>query len=172
MRMNSTSQNTAKTLLSQSTEEEIANIIYEYGEERNSRRIAKNIVAFRKRGEMNTTFQLVEAVLASFLREITGKFIPPRAHFQAIRMAVNAELEEIKNGLNLLLSKLKPSAKIAVITFHSLEDRIVKNIFRDASKDKKLKLINKKPLIANRSETIQNPRSRSAKVRGIEMLIP
>lgn len=170
MRMNPTSSMTAKTFLSQSTEEEIANVIYEYGEERNSRKIARNIVTFRKRGEMNTTFDLVSAVLASFPPRNHWKINPATRTFQAIRMKVNAELDEIKSGIGILMSKLKPSARIVVITFHSLEDRIVKNLFRDASKAKQIRLLNKKPLIANRQETIQNPRSRSAKARGIEIL--
>lgn len=170
MRMNSSSDMSAKAFLSHIDEDELADVIYELGEERNSRKIAKNIVHLRGQKKLNTTFDLVEAVMKSFPPRHYWKIHPATKTFQAIRMKVNEELDEIERGIASLLSGLQIGSKIVVITFHSLEDRLVKLAFRKALKENRVKLLNKKPLAPTREETLGNPRARSAKVRGVEII--
>ena len=170
MRMNSKSSLSAKSFLLQSDEEDLANAIYELGEERNSRKIAKNIVEFRRQSKMNTTFDLVEAVMKSFPPRHYWKTHPATKTFQAIRMKVNDELGEIQQGIQTLLEKLPVGSKIVVITFHSLEDRLVKHVFRNAARENKGTLPHKKPIAPSREEVAENPRSRSAKMRTIEIV--
>lgn len=170
MRMNTKDGITAKELLYQTRESELADIIYQLGEERNSRKIAKNIVEARSQHKLNTTFDLVEAVTKSFPPRFYNKTHPATKTFQAIRMKINGELDELETGLTTLMARMKPGSKIVVITFHSLEDRLVKYKFRRAHTDKIARLLVKKPLQATREESRDNLRSRSAKVRGIEIL--
>lgn len=169
MRMNPNDSMTAKDFLHQTREQEIADVIYQLGEERNSRKIARNIVNARGENKLNTTFDLVEVVKKSFPPRNYWKTNPATKTFQAIRMKINAELEEIEQGISSLINRLPSESKLVVITFHSLEDRLVKHLFRQAYQDKKAKFLNKKPLIATREEFEENPRARSAKVRGIEI---
>ena len=170
MRMNPNDPMSAKEFLHQTREEEIADTIYQLGEERNSRKIAKNIVMARSQHKLNTTFDLVEVVMKSFPPRYYYKTHPATKTFQAIRMKINGEIEEIQTGLAALMSKLPSQAKIVVITFHSLEDRLVKYIFRQAHAAKTVKLLVKKPLQATREESHENLRSRSAKVRSVELI--
>ena len=170
MRMNTKSDMTARDLLHQTRENELADIIYQLGEERNSRKIAKNIVTARSQNKLNTTFELVEAVMKSFPPRHYYKTHPATKTFQAIRMKINGELDELETGLNTLMEKMPTGSKIVVITFHSLEDRLVKLKFRKAHTEKVAQLLVKKPLQATREESKENLRSRSAKVRGIELL--
>lgn len=170
MRMNPKDSMSAKDFLHESHESEIADVIYKLGEERNSRKIARNIVNARGEGKLETTFDLVEAVTKAFPPRNYWKINPATKTFQAIRMKVNGELEEIQRGVDSLLRRLPSRSKLVVITFHSLEDRLVKHMFRQIHQEKRGRLLNKKPLIATDEESSENPRSRSAKARGIEIL--
>ena len=172
MRMNRKDSMSAKEFLHQSDENEIADVIYIYGEERNSRKIARNIVQARNERKLETTFDLVNAVTKSFPPRHYWKINPATKTFQAIRMKINGELDEIERGVMALSNVLPAGAKLVVITFHSLEDRLVKRMFRQMHHSKRAKLLTKKPLVATQEECGQNPRSRSAKVRGIEMVNP
>ena len=160
---------TAQTVLNSWGEETLADIIYGYADERYARRIAKKIVEAREEKEIKTTNDLVEiiseAVPAVYRR---GKIHFATKTFQAIRMAVNDELGALREGLEKGFEKLGSGGRMSVISFHSGEDRIVKNYFRDKAKEKKAILINKKPIVASGEETSKNPRSRSAKLRIIE----
>ena len=162
---------TAKDIVNSWNEENLANIIYGYGEERFSRRIAKEITETRKKEKIMTTFDLVKVIE----KAIPEKFRKGKTHFatktfQAIRIAVNDELNTLKIGLEKSLEILKSGGRMSVISFHSLEDRIVKNFYRDKQNNKEVRLINKKPIIASREEIKNNPRSRSAKLRVLEKI--
>jgi len=160
---------TAKTVINKWGEETLADIIYGYADERYAKRIAKKIVETRESKPIETTSELVEiirqAVPANYRR---GKIHFATKTFQAIRMAVNDEIEALKEGLHKGFDRLAPGGRMSVISFHSGEDRIVKNYFRDQVKEKRAILINKKPIIATDEEIRRNPRSRSAKLRIIE----
>ena len=152
-------------------EKNLADIIYGYGEEQFSRRIAKGIVEARKNREIKTTFDLVKIIedsVPNFYRK--GKINCATKTFQAIRIAVNDELGALEEGLEKGVNSLKTDGRMSVISFHSLEDRIVKRFFKKLEKEGKLKLINKKPITPNREEILNNKRSRSAKLRIIEKI--
>lgn len=168
MRMNPTQGPTVKACLERLSEKDLADIIYQLGEERRSRAIAKSIVQARKQKKMNTTFDLVDAVEKA-VGPKKGKRHPATQTFQALRMHVNQELDLISQALDFLVDHLSPHARIAVITFHSLEDRLVKHRFRDFEKQNKLKRLNKKAMRPQRSEILSNPRSRSAILRGVQI---
>lgn len=182
MRMNGDSdEETAAELLENLSEEEIANVIYKYGEERFSRRIARRIVERRERGEpVTTTAELARLVEKSVRRKPQDKIHPATKTFQALRIAVNGELDVLETFLRDAIDLLKPDGRLAVITFHSLEDRIVKQTLQKLSgkcfcpprlpicfcgAEKKIEILTRKPLIASDAETQSNPRSRSAKLR-------
>jgi 16S rRNA (cytosine1402-N4)-methyltransferase len=160
---------TAETVVNQWSEKTLADIIYAYGDERYAKRIAKKIVEAREEKEIKTTNDLVEiisqAVPAAYKR---GKIHFATKTFQALRIAVNDELGALKEGLEKGFDSLSKGGRMSVISFHSGEDRIVKNFFRDLYKEKKVILINKKPIIAGAEEIKKNSRSRSAKLRIIE----
>jgi 16S rRNA (cytosine1402-N4)-methyltransferase len=160
---------TAEVIVNTWGEETIADLIYAYGEERYSRKIAKAIVINRDIKPIKTTFDLVDiinsAVPGSYKR---GKIHPATRTFQALRITVNDELTTLKHGLDKGLNSLKSGGRMAVISFHSLEDRIVKNFFREKSKENQIILINKKPIVPPDEEIEINKRSRSAKLRIIE----
>ncbi|MDD5721278.1 MAG: 16S rRNA (cytosine(1402)-N(4))-methyltransferase RsmH [Candidatus Pacebacteria bacterium] len=162
---------TAMDIVNTWNEKSLADIIYGYGEERYSRRIAKGIVEARKKGKIETTFDLVkiisESVPASYKR---GRLHPATKTFQALRIAVNDELGVLKDGLEKGFGKLKTGGRMAVISFHSLEDRIVKRFYKELEKEGKVKLINKKIILASDEELKNNPRSRSAKLRVMEKI--
>jgi len=162
---------TAEDIVNTWEEKNLADIIYGYGEERFSRRIAKAIVEARKKDKIKTTFELVEIIRNS----VPGVYRNGRLHFatktfQAIRIAVNDELGVLQSGLEDALDILKKKGRISVISFHSLEDRIVKKFFKLKQKEEKIKLINKKPITASNEELSLNNRSRSAKLRIIEKI--
>src|SRR3989344_5100126 len=160
---------TAGYIVNNWKEEILADIIYGYGEERYAKRIAKTIVEYRKKKTIKTTFELVEIIkniVPRFYR--TGKIHPATRTFQALRIAVNDELNGIKEVLDKGFQRLKREGRMAVISFHSLEDRIVKNFYKEKTKVAKAKIITKKPLIADEEELKKNPRARSAKLRIIE----
>lgn len=159
MRMDVGLKVTAETLINELPETELARIFFEYGEEFRSRAAAKAIVQARKKRRIQTTHELV-AILDPVLRK--GKIHPATKVFQALRIAVNDELEQLKKGLDAAIDRLSLGGILAVITFHSLEDRIVKWRFRE---EKHLKILTKKPIAATREEIKKNPRSRSAKLR-------
>lgn len=172
MRMNfeSTEKNAAD-LLAELSEEEIADLIFEYGEEHYSRQIAKNIVEFRNIKRIETTKELEDIIFHSYpKRERFQGIHPATKTFQALRIAVNRELDVLRDVLADLFDLLAPGGRLLVISFHSLEDRIVKNKFkeiRDCNK-KMVKLITKRPLRPTDEEVEENKRSRSAKLRIIE----
>jgi 16S rRNA (cytosine1402-N4)-methyltransferase len=157
---------TAEKIVNEWPEEKIEEILREYGEEKFSKKIAKNIVEQRKQGRIKTTFGLIEiikdATPSSYWR---GKIHYATRTFQALRIAVNDELESIKRVLPDAVSVLAPGGRLVVISFHSLEDRIVKNFLSGEFKKGTIKILTKKPVMAGRDELGKNPRSRSAKLR-------
>ena len=187
MRMDTDSDiETAAELLERLSEEEIADVIYNYGEERFSRRIARRIVERRKQGEpVQTTKELAELVERSVRRGRKDKIHPATKTFQALRIAVNGELEILEDFISDSVDVLKKNGRLVIITFHSLEDRIVKHAFRKLSgkctcsprlpkcvcgAEKKIEILTKKPVIPTDLEQSENPRSRSAKVRACRKL--
>lgn len=162
---------TAHDVVNDWKEESIADIIYGYGEERYSRRIAKAIVTKRETGAIKTSKELAEIVFEAVPSSARhGRIHPATKTFQAIRITVNDELGSLKTLLNDSFEILSPTGRLVIISFHSLEDRIVKHFFNDKIRDQEaLKLI-KKPIVADDEERHTNPRSRSAKLRVIEKL--
>jgi 16S rRNA (cytosine1402-N4)-methyltransferase len=149
-------------MLARLSEEHIADVIYHYGEERFSRRIARRIVEQRRTTPIRTAPQLASLVRSCVPRSRGHDIDPATRTFQALRIAVNGELDNLKTALRRLPDRLKPGGRLAIISFHSLEDRIVKEAFRD---DPRLKAITRKPVQAGDEEINQNPRARSAKLR-------
>jgi 16S rRNA (cytosine1402-N4)-methyltransferase len=164
-------QLTALEILNSWSEEDLAGIIYEYGEERFSRRIAHGIAEARKKDVIRTTAELSEIIKRSVPASYrNGRIHPATRTFQAIRIAVNDELGAIKEGLAKASQAISPGGRVVVISFHSLEDRIVKQYFRDLAKSGKFRLITKRPIVPEREEEKANPRARSAKLRAIEKI--
>jgi len=154
----------ARERLATLPETDIANMIYQFGEERHSRRIARNIVSARERGEpMETARQLAELVRRCVPKSRKNPIDPATRTFQALRIAVNDELGALQSALEQLPERIAPGGVAAVISFHSLEDRIVKTAFRDS---RYWKPITAKPITASEEEIARNPRARSAKLRG------
>jgi 16S rRNA (cytosine1402-N4)-methyltransferase len=164
MRFDPESETTAAEVVNTWSEEALARLFFEYGEERHSRRVARRIAEARRLGPIATTGRLAEIVR----RSIPGKWGPidPATRvFQALRIAVNDELGHLDAALESLADWLKPGGRAAIISFHSLEDRRVKVAFRD---DPRLAVLTRKPLVATAEETAVNPRARSAKLRVAE----
>lgn len=187
MRMNQGTGRTAADLLAEASAEELADIIYKYGEERFSRRIAARIVARRAEQPITGTLQLAEIVRSAIpaAQRRHEEQHPAKRTFQALRIAVNDELGVLERGLRAAFASLKPGGRLSVITFHSLEDRIVKEYFVSLArgcdcppefpicvcgKVPQARLINRKPVVAGAEELAENPRARSAKLRTIEKL--
>lgn len=164
---------TAREILNTWSEEDIANLIYKNGEERYSRRIARNIARRRETKSIEMTFELVdiirEAVPAAYRNN--RRINCATRTFQALRIAVNDELGAMEEGIIKAWSVLGISGRLAVISFHSLEDRIVKNFMRDKAKSGGGKILTKKPAVASEAEMASNPRSRSAKLRALEKIV-
>jgi len=157
---------TAADIVNSSSEKELADIIFAYGEERFARGIAKAIVEARSRERILTTGALVSAILAGTPEWYHRRKIHPATKtFQAFRIAVNDELNALREGLAAAFGALARNGRLAVISFHSIEDRIVKNAFRDAAQSGLGSLSPKKPIVPLRSEIIKNRRARSAKLR-------
>ncbi len=157
---------TAKDIVNGWEEDDIANVLYAYGDERYARRIAKAIVLAREEKPIETTFELVDIIKGSVPGVYRkGKIHPATRSFQALRIAVNDELGSLRQGLKTGFSTLAPGGRMAVISFHSLEDRIVKNFMRDAEKEGLGTSLTKKPIVPSEDETRRNPRSRSSKLR-------
>ena len=169
MRMDDSSATTAADLVNTLSEKELGDIIYRFGEERWARRIASFIVEQRKKAPIKTTGQLTEIIKAAIPAAARRKGPhPARRTFMALRIAVNDELSGLEEGLRAGISFLKAGGRIVVISFHSLEDRIVKRIFREYAASNILRILTKKPLIPSEEEVLVNPRSRSAKIRAAE----
>jgi 16S rRNA (cytosine1402-N4)-methyltransferase len=169
MRMDPTRGESAADFLARADERHIAQVIRDYGEERFALPIAKAIVARRASGTpVRTTAELAELVARAVKTREPGQD-PATRTFQALRISVNAELEELEQGLNAALDLLKPHGRLVVISFHSLEDRIVKDAMR-SGKGRYFRLLTKKPLMASEDEIERNPRSRSAKMRAAEKM--
>lgn len=182
MRMDRTQGRSAADLVNEDDEETLANIIFRLGEDRDSRRIARAIVQERQKGRIERTVHLAEIVeRAKGGRR--GAIHPATQTFQALRMAVNAELENLETGLEAGLSMLCEGGRMTVITFHSLEDRLVKDFFKRhmvkreslqqggeklVYEEPAVRLLTKKPQTASKQELVDNPRSRSAKLRAAE----
>ncbi|MEM6836619.1 MAG: 16S rRNA (cytosine(1402)-N(4))-methyltransferase RsmH [Cyanobacteria bacterium P01_C01_bin.120] len=163
MRMNQQQTITAADIVNHWDETNLANMIYAYGEERLSRRIARKIV---ERRPWQTTTELAEAIAQCVPPKYRyGRIHPATRTFQALRIAVNAELEVLKTFLAIAPDWLVPGGRLVIISFHSLEDRMVKHAFRQ---DDRLRIITKKPIVATKEEIQANPRSRSAKLRVAE----
>ncbi len=161
----------AHDIINSWAEEDIANVIYGYGEERYSRRIAKAIVLTRKKNKILTAKALADVVKAAVPASYAkGKTNPATKTFQALRIAVNDELKVLETFLSDAPGLLNENGTLAIITFHSLEDRQVKLAFRELVKTGNYTLVNKKPIIASREEIKENPRSRSAKIRLIQRI--
>ena len=167
MRMNPMSGETAEQVVNHIDERELADVIYEFGEERRSRRIARAIVRSRP---IRTTTQLVEVVAAAARSMKHERIHPATRTFQALRIFVNRELDDLKALMEAAPRVLKPGGRVVVISFHSLEDRIVKDAMRAGAKDNHFRLLTKKPLTATEDEIGRNPRSRSAKMRAAERI--
>ncbi|HMF54087.1 MAG TPA: 16S rRNA (cytosine(1402)-N(4))-methyltransferase RsmH [Edaphobacter sp.] len=162
MRMDTRSGETAGQVVNQEDENELADLIYEFGEERRSRRIARAIVRARP---ITTTAELARVVSAAAPAMKGDKIHAATRTFQALRIRVNDELGEIRTLLESAPSLLKPGGRLVVISFHSLEDRLVKDAFREAGRNKVYEVLTKKPVVAGEEEERRNPRSRSAKLR-------
>lgn len=168
MRMDTTSRNTAAQIVNKLDEKKLEQIIRDYGEERFARSISRKIIEKRP---INTTFELVEAVriaIPAKIRHGMKKHFATKT-FQALRIYVNSELEELENGLEKSLLQVGKGGRIVVISFHSLEDRIVKNFFKQHG-DAELKILTPKPLVPSEEEIKNNRRSRSAKMRVAEKI--
>lgn len=164
MRMDPTSGISAEEMIARFPEKELARIFYEYGEERRSRQAAKALVEARKKKRIQTTLDLV-AALEPVLGKQRGKIHPATRIFQGLRIAVNDELGQLERGVKAAMHALSPGGRGVVISFHSLEDRIVKGCFKE---DPSVSVLTKKPWIASFAEQRNNKRSRSAKLRAVE----
>jgi len=168
MRMDPQGERTADQVVNRMREEDLANVIYEFGEERRSRRIARAIVRARP---IRTTAHLAQVISAALRSMNTGahqRIHPATTTFQAIRIFVNRELEDLQALMDAAPDVLKKGGRLVVISFHSLEDRIVKDALRDGAKAGIFEVLTKKPLTATQEEIDRNPRSRSAKLRAAE----
>ena len=168
MRMDQSQKRSAFHLIHDLSEEELARIFREYGEERRSLQIARWIVDARERQPLETTKELAELVEKRVpAKERYGRIHPATRIFQALRIAVNDELGVLEEALPKALNALSPNGRLAVITFHSLEDRIVKRQFVRWKEEKIVEILTKKPMMSGDEELTKNPRSRSAKLRAV-----
>jgi len=174
MRMNQSETESAADIINNYTEEDLAGIFYDYGGERNSRKIAKNIVLARKEKRIETTTELTKIVEQSFPASYKNKYKihPATRVFQALRIETNNELNILKEFIPKAADLLTSGGRLLIISFHSLEDGIVKHAFRDLENNPqdKYKVLTKKPITATEDEIRQNPRSRSAKLRVLERI--
>lgn len=185
MRMNQSQELSAHVVVNTYSEDALVRIFFNYGEEKYARSIARNIVKYRENKEIETTLELVDIIKNSVPEKAKRDKHPARKVFQAIRIEVNNELDILDKTMRDSLSMLNVGGRIAVITFHSLEDRIIKNIFKEVTTiDPKVKglpdipesylpdfkLVNSKPIIPSSAELEHNPRSRSSKLRIIERI--
>ncbi len=172
MRMDRSQGPTAADLLRDVPERALADLIFEYGEERFSRRIARAIVSARQHDPLVTTAQLAALVRRVVPTKSRQRIHPATRTFQALRIWVNGELDRLDQFLRSVCRRLQAGARLAVISFHSLEDRIIKTVFRElgTGSDVPVRVLTKRPLRPAREEVVRNPRSRSAKLRAAERL--
>ena len=167
MRMDQSEGPTAADLVNRLPEEELANLIYRLGEERASRPIARAIVAARQKRHLQTTGELAEVVRRAAGRSRRAGLDPATCTFQALRIAVNDELDDLEGALRSLARCLAPGGRLVVIAFHSLEDRPVKQTFRSLAQGEGFALLTKKAVRPSETETRDNPRARSARLRAL-----
>jgi 16S rRNA (cytosine1402-N4)-methyltransferase len=186
MRMDRTQGETAAELIDRVDEADLADVIYRFGEERRSRQVARAIVAARQQAPIETTGRLAEIVRRAVgarrrghhggsRRRVSWQRIDPATRtFQALRIWVNRELDGLDAFIRAAAARLQPGGRLAVIAFHSLEDRVVKHTLRDLSRgdDAALRVLTKHPIVASEAEAAANPRARSAKLRGAERRAP
>ncbi len=187
MRMDQRQRITAADIVNEYEEKELFRVIRDYGEEKFAQNIAKHIVAARANKPIETTFELNEIIKASIPARMRQDGHPSKRTYQAIRIECNRELEVLKDSIDAMIDILKPGGRLAIITFHSLEDRIVKNAFRTAEnpctcppnfpkcvcgKVSKGRIVGRKPVMATEEELEINSRSKSAKLRVFEKAIP
>lgn len=165
MRMDTSQGITAADILNDYAEDDLADLIYKYGEETRSRSIAERIVIARQKGRIETTGQLAEIVGGR-----QGRIHPATKTFQALRMAVNEEMESLESALPEMIAALNPGGRLVIITFHSLEDRLVKNLFKREAAEGRITILTKKVVKPAWTEVKENRRARSAKLRAIEKL--
>ena len=172
MRMDRSTGPTAAELLRDVSEQSLADVIFQYGEERHSRRIARAIVDRQTEHRIETTTELAAIVRRATPGRGRHRIDPATRTFQALRIWVNKELDDLDRFLRSVCRRLQTGARFAVITFHSLEDRIVKTVFRelDRAQDRTVRLLTKRPTRPSREEVVRNPRARSAKLRVAERL--
>lgn len=186
MRMDKTSKKTAYDVVNEYSQKQLEDVIFKYGEDRWARRIAKFIVEERKRKPIETTLELVSVIKKAIPKKVRMEGIhPAKRTFQGIRIEVNRELEVLENSINKMVDLLNPGGRLAIITFHSLEDRIVKLAYRElysncvcpeqapicnCDKKREIEIITRKPIYPTESEIKNNNRSRSAKLRIAEKL--
>jgi 16S rRNA (cytosine1402-N4)-methyltransferase len=172
MRMDTTTGETAAEIIARASEEDLANAIYAYGEERFSRRIARSIVAARREEPIATTGRLAALVRRAVPRRGYMRIDPATRTFQALRIWVNRELEGLDRFIEMVVRRLRAGARLVVISFHSLEDRIAKHTLRALEQRREagstVTVLTKKPVIAGDNELEANPRARSAKLRAAE----
>lgn len=183
MRMDRQARLSAAELVNTTEEGRLADILFEYGEEKRSRAIARAIVAERRRQPISTTRHLADVVVSVLGRK--GRIHPATRTFQALRIAVNSELEQLRDGLEQVVERLAPGGRLAVLSYHSLEDRIVKSFFSRAAgqcvcprefpvcrcnPQERVRRLTRKPVVADAGEVRENPRARSAKLRVVEKL--
>ncbi|MEK7464211.1 MAG: 16S rRNA (cytosine(1402)-N(4))-methyltransferase RsmH [Patescibacteria group bacterium] len=172
MKYNKEQELTAAHVVNSLPRETLAEIFKKYGEERNANKFAEAIVRERNKKQIKTTTDLVSAIesVASRGGYERGRIHPATRVFQALRIFVNEELQNVEEILERINEVLRPAGRVAVISFHSLEDRLVKNKFRDMAKEKRGILLTKKPIVPTREEILRNPRSRSAKLRALQII--
>jgi len=171
MRMDMSSGATAAEAIAEADERTLADVIYRFGEERYARRVARAIVTARAKGSIQTTGQLGEIVRRALPRRGWMRIDPATRTFQAIRIWINRELEGLDAFLALAADRLNAAGRLAVITFHSLEDRIVKHTLRSLQAGGGLKVLTKRPVVPAEAEIERNPRARSAKLRAAERVL-
>jgi 16S rRNA (cytosine1402-N4)-methyltransferase len=166
MRMDRTRGETAAELIDRVDETELADVIYEFGEERRSRQVARAIVAARQQGRIETTGRLADLVRRAVAARGWQRIDPATRTFQALRIWVNGELDGLDSFIGAAIRRLQPGGRIALIAFHSLEDRVVKHTLRALAREAKLvEVLTKHPIVASDAEAAANPRARSAKLR-------
>lgn len=180
MRMNREQELTARDMVNNYPEQELVKILFEYGEERYARRIVRAIASYRREQDIKTTLELVDIIKAAVPAAYRRDKHPARRTFQALRIAVNSELDALQGVLPQALEALKPGGRLCIITFHSLEDRMVKRFLQEKAKGctcppgmplcicgqkPELKIISRRPIVPGENECLANPRARSAKLR-------
>jgi 16S rRNA (cytosine1402-N4)-methyltransferase len=168
MRMDTSRGATAAEAIAEADEQTLADVIYEFGEERHARRVARSIVAARREAPIDTTGRLADVVRRAVPRKGYVRIDPATRTFQAIRIWVNRELEGLDAFLAEAARALNPGGRLAIITFHSLEDRVVKHTLRALAADGRIVIRTKRPVVPAEAEVARNPRARSAKLRAAE----